>query len=62
MNGMGQTIGAFFAGVITVTIISVVLSKKSDTASVVKSIGTAATNLLSVATAPTTGNTTMYAQ
>lgn len=57
MNNLSSGFFGFLTGVITLATLAVVVSKKADTASVVKAVAGGAAGLISAATAPVTGNT-----
>lgn len=57
MGNLSSGIFGFLGGIITLATISVVLSKKSDSAGVIGAVTKGVTGLISAATAPVTGNT-----
>ena len=57
MGNVSSGVFGFLAGVISLATIAVLISKKADTANVVKSIATGASQLISAATAPVTSST-----
>lgn len=52
MQGFGNTITAILGAIITLAIISVIVSKRSDSAGLVQSVGTSLSKVIAAATTP----------
>lgn len=52
MEGFGNAITAIIGAVITLAIISVIVSKRSDSAGLVQSVGTSLSKVIAAATTP----------